>query len=229
MSSGDNSDDEVIIHETVVVSQGETPGMSPTERPPRFERSSPLPTRVRDGSFQEAHLEVSGQLVPWTSVKRISLGIIEQMVKDSELKKGPLRQMMQKVTGGEDTSSAKDRAKQVREVYILDLFTDLQDQPFRFEAGNINYKSFLDKVGYVSHHNFFRFCVHLARRVPHAEVTESTVAFLNKRRDKVARFQDFHDYELETDQQFRSGREVTTLEGVDLSKDSWMDEWTDDE
>lgn len=229
MSSGESQDDEVIIHEAVVVPAGETPGLPSGEYVPRFTRAAPLPTRVRDGSFQEGHLDAGGEAIPWSSVRRISLGIIEQMVKDSELKKGPLRKMMQKVTGGEDTSSAKDRAKQVREVYILDLFTDLQDQPFRFEAGNINYKSFLDKVGYVSHHNFYRFCVHLARRTPHAQVTQSTVAFLNKRREKVARFQDFHDYELETDQQFKTDRDVTTLEGVDLSKDSWMDEWSDDE
>ncbi len=228
MSEGDSPEEEVIIHEAVVVPAGETPGLPPVERVPRFERSSPLPTRIRDGSFEDAYLNAGGEQIPWTSIRCISLGIIEQMVKDSELKKGPLRKMVQKVTGGEDNNSAKDRAKQVREVYLLDLFTDLQDQPFRFEAGNINYKSYLDKVGYVSHHNFFRFCVHLARRVPHARVTQSTVAFLNKRRDRVARFQDFHDYELETDQQFKTDRDVTTLEGVDLSKDSWMEEWTDE-
>ncbi len=225
-----DSEDEVIIHEAVVAAPGETPGLPPVERGPlRFERATPLPIRVRDGSFTQTYLDASGEKIPWTSVRRIALGIIEQMVKDSELKKGALRQMVQKVTGGEDSSSAKDRAKQVREVYILDVFTDLQDQPFRFEAGNINYKSFLDKVGYVSHHNFFRFCVHLTRHVPHALVTNSLIALLGKRRDRVARFQDFHDFELETDQQFKTDRDVASLEGVDLSRDSWMDEWTDDE
>ena len=229
MSTGDSQDD-VIIHEAMVVPPGETPGLPPSEpAAPRFERSTPLPVRIRDGSFSESHLNAGGEQIPWTSVRRMSLGIIEQMVKDSELKKGPLRQMVQKVTGGEDNNSAKDRAKQVREVYILDVFTDIQDQPFRFEAGNINYKSFLDKVGYVSHHNFFRFCVHLSRRLPHILVTNSVVAFLGKRRERVARFQDFHDYELETDQQFKTDRDITPMSSVDLSKDSWMDEWTDDE
>jgi hypothetical protein len=223
--TGEN-DAEVVIHETKILGEAEAIGI--VSRPaPRFERAAPLPTRVRDGSFHEDHLDAGGEQIPWSSVKYVALGVIDQMVKDSELKKGPLRKMMQKVVGGEDSSSAKDRAKQVREVFLLDVFTDLQDQPFRFEAGNINYKSFLDRVGYVSHHNFFRFCVHLARKVPHVTITQSLASFLGKRRDRVAHFADFHDYELEVDQQFRFSREVVPMEGIDLSNDSWIDEWSD--
>lgn len=207
---------------------GETPVVD-TAAATRFARSTPLPTRVRDGSFQPEHLEAGGERIPWSSVRYIALGVIDQMVKDSELKKGALRKMMQKVVGGEDNSSAKERAKQVREVYLLDVFTDLQDQPFRFEAGNINYKSFLDRVGYVSHHNFFRFVVHFARRVPHATITQSMASFLAKRREKVAHFDDFHDFEMETEQQFRHNRDILALEGIDLSIDSWIDEWDENE
>lgn len=227
MAPGPDDDGEVVIHETAVVDESEAAALR--SRPaPRFERAKPLPTRVRDGSFEEDHLDAGGEPIPWASVKGLALGVIDQMVKDSELKKGPLRKMMQKVVGGEDTSSAKDRAKQVREVYLLDIFTDGQEQPFRFEAGNINYKSFLDQVGYVSHHNFFRFCVHLARKVPHATVTQSLASFLAKRRDRVAHFADFHDYELETEQQFKFDRDVLPLQGIDLANDSWIEEWTDD-
>lgn len=226
----DEGDGDVIIHETQVVEPAEAAALRSKPRPaPRFERAAPLPTRVRDGSFEEEYLDAGGERIPWTSVKSMALAVIDQMVKDSELKKGPLRKMMQKVTGGEDTNSAKDRAKQVREVYLLDVFTDLQDQPFRFEAGNVNYKSYLDRVGYVSHHNFYRFVVHLARRVPHATITASLAAFLGKRRERVVHFPDFHDFELETEQQFRFERDVLPLEGIDLSKDSWVEEWTEDD
>jgi hypothetical protein len=227
VEGGDADGDQVVILETTVVGAAES-----APRPkstPRFERSTPLPVRVRDGSFKEDHLDAGGEQIPWTSIKWMALGVIDQMVKDSELKKGPLRKMMQKVVGGEDTSSAKDRAKQTREVFILDVFTDFQDQPFRFEAGNINYKSFLDKVGYVSHHNFFRFCVHFARRVPHALITQSLAAFLAKRRDRVAHFPDFHDFELEIEQQFKFERDTVPMESVDLSNDSWVDEWESDD
>lgn len=227
----DEGEGDVVIHETKVVDAAEAAAIrTQPKAAPRFERAAPLPTRVRDGSFGEEHLEAGGEQIPWSSVKFLALGVIDQMVKDSELKKGPLRKMMQKVTGGEDTNSAKDRAKQVREIYLLDLFTDLQDQPFRFEAGNVNYKSFLDKgVGYVSHHNFYRFVVNLARHVPHATITQSMAAFLAKKRERIAHFPDFHDFELETEQQFRFERDVLPLEGVDLSKDSWVDEWSEDE
>jgi hypothetical protein len=227
MSVGEDESSEVVIHESKVVPEAEAAELRP-KGPPRFERATPLPTRVRDGSFGDEHLDAGGEKIPWTSVRYVALGVIDQMVKDSELKKGPLRKMMQKVTGGEETSSAKDRARQVREVYLLDLYTDLQDQPFRFEAGNINYKSFLPQAGYVSHHNFYRFVVNLARRLPHATITQSLAAFLAKRRDRVAHFQDFYDYELETEQQMRFSRDILPMSDADLSHDSWVEEWSED-
>ena len=228
MSDAGEVEGDVVIHEATVVEEVE--GAAIKSKPgPRFERSTPLPTRVRDGTFEEEYLDAGGERIPWTSIKSMALGVIDQMVKDSELKKGPLRKMMQKVVGGEDSGSAKERAKQVREVFLLDVFTDIQDQPFRFESGNINYKSYLDRVGYVSHHNFFRFCVHFARRVPHVTITQSLASFLAKRRDRVAHFPDFHDYELETDQQFRFSRDILPMEGIDLSVDSWMDEWAEED
>lgn len=227
----DEGEEDVIIHEARVVdpAAAETPLRTMPRPAPRFERSAPLPTRVRDGSFSEEALDAGGERIPWSSVKFIALGVIDQMVKDSEPKTGPLRKMMQKVTGGEDTSSAKDRAKQVREVYLLDLFTEIQDQPFRFEAGNINYKGFLDKAGYVSHHNFYRFVVRLLRQVPGAVVvTQSLAGFVAKRRDRVAHFSDFHDYEMEAEQQFKFDRDVLPIAEVDLSNESWVDEWESD-
>lgn len=194
-----------------------------------YERSAPLPMRVRDGSFQDDHFLASGEKVLYSAVKCLALGVIDQMVKDSELKKGALQKMVKKVTGGDDSDSAKERAKQTRQIYILDVFTDLQEQPYRFEGGSVNYKSFLDKVTYVSHHNFYRFCVHFARRVPHAKTTSSLLAFVAKRREKVSHYDDFHDFELEIAQQIRFDRDLLPVSELDLSRDSWMEEWTDDD
>ena len=228
MSGENESEEEVVIHTTEVV--GEAPSADAAPRARHYERSSPLPMRIREGSFEEEHLNANGEQVPWSSIKHLALGVIDQMVRDSELKKGPLQKMVKKVTGGgEDNDSAKDRAKKTRQIYILDVFSEVQDQPFRFAASTINYKSFLDKVGYVSHHNFYRFCVHFARRVPDAVATTSTAAFLAKRRDKVAHFNDFHDFELEVAQQVRFERDLVPISELDLSRDSWMDEWTDDD
>ena len=222
----DEAEEDVVIHTTEVVGQA-TESDLPKKR--HYERLTPLPSRVRDGSFEEEYLDAGGVQVPWESVSFLGLGIIDQMVRDSELKKGPLQKMVKKVTGGEESDSAKDRAKTVREVYILDVFTDVQEQPFRFAGGNINYKSFLDKVGYVSYHNFFRFCVHFARRVPHAKCTTSMEAFLAKKRERVAHFNDFHDFEMEVLQQIKFDRDVVAIEDLDLSRDSWMEEWTLDD
>lgn len=224
MSDGD--EEEVVIHTAEVVESTDEDDQ-PKQR--HYERVTPLPNRIRDGSFEEEFLVAAGQEVPWSSVQVVALGVIDQMVRDSELKKGPLRKMVKKVTGGEESDSAKDRAKTVREVYLLDVFTDVQEQPFRFEGGSINYKSFLDKVGYVSHHNFFRFCVHFARRVTHAKCTTSLEAFVAKRRDRVAHYNDYHDFELELVQQIRLDRDLIPIEEIDLSRDSWMEEWSLDD
>ena len=224
--SSESDADEVVIHTTKVEGQATE---EDRPKPLHHERLTPLPNRIRDGSFEEDHLNAGGEQVPYTSIKYLAMAVIDQMVKASELKKGPLQKMVKKVTGGEEEKSVKDRAKTTRQVYLLDVFTDTQDQPFRFAAGNVNYKSFLDKVGYVSHHNFYRFCVHFARRVKHAKCTTSTAAFMAKRREKVAYFDDYHDFELEVTQQIKFDRDMVDIEGLDLSRDSWMEEWTDDD
>ena len=211
--SDQEENDEVVIHSTEVVGAASEEELAPKVR--HYQRVTPLPTRVRDGSFEEEHLNAGGEEVPYSSIKYIAVAVIDQMVK--------------KVTGGDDTDSPKERARVTREVFIMDVFTDVQDQPFRFAGGTVNYKSFLDKVGYVSHHNFFRFVVHFARRVPHAIATTSTAAFIAKRREKVARFNDFHDFELEMDQQIRFERDLIPVSDIDLSRDNWMEEWTLDD
>jgi hypothetical protein len=220
-----DDDDDVVIHTSTVI--GNAPGASP--KPRMYERSAPLPSRVRDGSFEEEHLIAGGEEVPYEAIEYFALGVIDQVVKASELKKGPLQKMVKKVTGGEESDSAKDRAAHTRQIYILDVFTSVQDQPFRFAAANVNYKSFLDKVTYVSMHNFFRFVVHFARKIPHATVTASTAAFIAKKRDKVSHYCDFHDFELEVAQQFRFNRDLIPVSEVDLSRDNYIEEWTLDD
>lgn len=224
--SDESGDGEVVIHEASVVE-----GVTAQEARPRFERGG-LPTRVRDGGFEEEYLLAGNEQIPWSSVHFVALGIIDQMVKDSELKAGALRKMVKKVTGGgsDDKGSAKDRAKVTRELFLMDVFTDVQEQPFRFAAGNVHYKTFLDKVGYVSHHNFYRFVVHLLRHLAEdVRVTTSLGAFLAKDRMRVSHFDDYHDFELEVSQQMRHGRDVLTIADVDLSRDSWVEEWDEDE
>ena len=137
--------------------------------------------------------------------------------------------MVKKVTAGEGKEDGKAKGQETRAVYILDVFTEVQEQPFRFAGDSVNYKSFLDKVGYVSHHNFFKFCVHFARRVPQAQCTSSLRGFISKRKDKVAHFPDYHDFELEVFQQIRTGRDIISINELDLSRDNWMDEWSDDD
>ena len=225
--------DEVVIHETSVATSTDVKVGEADSKVDSVDRraglASPLPIRIRDGSFEDDHLNAAGEPVPYDSITFMALGVIDQMTKDSTLKAGAVQKMVKKVTGGSTKDNPKERAKQTREVYILDVFTTLQDPPFRFVASSINYKQFLDRAGYVSHHNFYKFCVHFARRVaPETQVNTSYAMFLAKNKLKVAHFEDYHDFELEVALQQRQQRDMQTLEDVDLSKDSWVEEWTDD-
>ena len=219
---------EVVIHEASVLEN-----VTAESAKRKFARSGGLPIRVRDGGFEEEYLLAGNEKVPWDSIYFVALGIIDQMVKDSELKAGALRKMVKKVTAGgsgNEKGNAKDRAKVTRELYLFDVFSEVQEQPFRFAAGNIHYKTFLDKVGYVSHHNFYRFCVQFLRHLPEeVRVTTSLGAFMAKDRMRLAHFPDYHDFELEVSQQIRGERDVITLSEVDLSRDSWVEEWSDDD
>ena len=53
--------------------------------------------------------------------------------------------------------------------------------------------------------------------------------FLAKKRERVAHFNDFHDFEMEVLQQIKFDRDVVAIKDLDLSRDSWMEEWTLDD
>lgn len=191
------------------------------------ERGTPLPTRVRDGQFEEEHLVLEGLRVPWGDVYFLALGIIDQVVKDNDGPKGVFRKMMGKAMGKDDDSKSSNRGRQVSEVYILDLFIEGYEQAFRFDSGAINYRQFLDEVGYISLHNFFKFCVHLARRTSQARFDQSLVGFLARRREQVRHYDAIYDFELELQSLIDKLDDQTEQQQVDLSRDSWMDEWSD--
>ncbi|MCA9794168.1 MAG: hypothetical protein KC910_20310 [Candidatus Eremiobacteraeota bacterium] len=191
------------------------------------ERGTPLPTRIRDGQFEDEHLMLDGLRVPWDDVYFMALGIIDQVVKDNDGPKGVFRKMMGKARGSDDESKSSNRGRHVSEVYILDLFVDGYEQAFRFDSAAINYRQFLDEVGYISMQNFFKFCVHLARRTTRARFDASLVGFLGRRRELVRHFDAIYDFELEVQNFIDRMDDQTEQKDVDLSRDSWMDEWSD--
>ncbi len=195
----------------------------------QHERNTPLPNRVRDGQFEDDVLILQGAEIPWDDVQFMALGVIDQVVKDADGPKGVFRKMMGKVMGKEEQkqSGSKDRSRQVREVYLLDMVVAGYDQVFRLDSGSINYRQFLDEVGYVSLHNFYRFCVHLARRATKSRIDASLEAFLGRRRESLKHYAAFYDFELEMQNMAEDLEAQTPQSELDLSRDSWVEEWSD--
>lgn len=193
----------------------------------KHSRSTPLPARAREGSFTEEHLILGGAEIPWGDVHHVSLGIVDQTVRDAQAAGGMMRKVVGKVMGKEDESKggSHQKGKQVREVYLLDLYCEGYAQPFRLDSGSINYRMFLDEVGYVSMHNFFRFTVRLCRQLGAALFDESLVAFLARRRESVRHYGALYDFELDVAASMDREEAWTAQTEVDLTRDSWVEEW----
>lgn len=190
-----------------------------------YARSTPLPTRVRSGQMEKDCLLLEAVEVPWQDIELITLGVIDQIVRDADAPKTTMQKMMGKVMGKEDDKKSSRGQKEVREVYLLDLYVKGHPGAFRIDSGNLNYRSFLDEVGYVSLHNFYRFCVRLVRGASGTRVDDSMVAFLNRRREAVRHYNAVYDYELEAQQMLDRIDSLTPQAELDLSRESWVDEW----
>ncbi|MEW6278286.1 MAG: hypothetical protein AB1758_06670 [Candidatus Eremiobacterota bacterium] len=200
-------------------------------RHPIHHRTTPLPLRVKSGTMGDQLLTLetaNGPLeVPWGDVELVALGMIEEIPMDVQAPKGALRQMFGKITG-KASENEERKLRQVREIYLLDLYTSSFEQPFRIDSATVNYKSFLGHdMSYVSFQNFFRLVTRLARGCTSARFDESVTAFLNRRRDAVKRYPAVYDFELEL-QQIRSRMDELTEHGaLNLQRETWADEWDD--
>lgn len=195
----------------------------------QLNRSIPLPSRVRTGAFEDDELVLENARIPWGEVECLALGIIDLVVKEAEAPRGAMRKMMGKVMGKDEENKSSNRSGQVRETYIVDLFVEGEPRAFRLESGNVSYRQFLDEVGYVSLHNFYKFCVHLTRRCTEAKVNPGMAAFLKRKRESVEHFPALYDFELEVQAQRLEQEQprLTPVSELDLSRDNWADEWDD--
>lgn len=199
-------------------------------RQPIHERSTPLPRRVKSGKITETHFQVDipdlePMEIPWDQIELMTLGLIEETPTDVSGPKGAMRQMFGKLTG-KASENEERKTRQVREVYLLDLYQRNQGQPFRLDSATVNYKSFLGPdMSFVSFQNFFRLATRLARHAGQARFDENLVNFFNRRRDQVRKYPAVYDYELEIPSLRMKLEHLAGPDQLKLDRETWADEW----
>lgn len=205
--------------------------LGPSEpRPPRevrHERNRPLPFRVREGCFEEDVLILENIEIPWEDISLLSLAIIEWEVKAAEGPQTMVQKMIGKSLMGREEEKGAGKGRQTSDIYILDIFVEGYDQAFRVDSANLNYRQFLDEIGYISLHNFYKFIVKLCRGAVNARVDPSIVAFLARKRHEIRRYGATYDFELEVQNFLNNLDSMIPQADLDLSRDSWMDDWED--
>ncbi|MBI3925257.1 MAG: hypothetical protein HY319_06930 [Armatimonadetes bacterium] len=203
------------------------PEPSTGSRALHHDRSVPLPSRVRSGSMEEESLVLEGAEIPWEDITLIGLGIVEWVVKDAEGPQTMVQKMIGKALMGREEEKGSGKGKQTSDVYFLDLFAQGHDQAFRFDSATVNYRQFLDDVGYISLHNFYKLVIQLCRRAVNARFDPSMAAFVERRRHEVRRYGAIYDFELEIQNFMNRLDTMIPQSELDLSRDNWMDEWDD--
>jgi hypothetical protein len=178
--------------------QGRQP-VPPEQRLERLSRTS-LPVRVKSGEFSEGALNLetaNGRCeVSWDQVEFICLGVIEDQVGEGPANRSGLRNMVRKLFFGENNNEQVKR--KTRDTYLLDVYVRGQEPPYRFEAINVNYRSFLGRVSYISAKNFLRLVARLASKSRESYLDASTVALLEATRERIRRYASVNDFELES-------------------------------
>jgi hypothetical protein len=159
---------------------------------------------VKSGEFTAAGIsfetQAGGVFVDWARVEMLALGVVEEAFGEAHTQKSGMRAMVRKFFFGESQAD-QQRLRKIRDVYLLDLFVRAQPQPFRIDAGTVNYRSFLG--GHVSHSssmNFRRLMVKLVPACVEAHLDPSVVAYLNKQRERIRRCGAIYDFELDNAQ-----------------------------
>ena len=163
-------------------------------------RSSRLPYRVKGGKLEKEYLVLETPAgpkeIPWSSVKLLTLGIIESQLGMGEEHKSFLRSMIRSVVFG-DKINEEPKVKSVQRTMLLDIFVEGEELPFRLDSAYINYRAFLGKVSHISAQNFKKLLALLALNSRECRLDHSLVNFLAPRMKIEKSFASLYDYELE--------------------------------
>lgn len=160
-----------------------------------------LPVRVKSGAMTDDCLHIITSCdekdIEWASIEYICLGAIDEATRGTEAPKSNMRKVFSKIFFGEQSKDEIEKAP-MRTSYVIDIYTKNQECAFRLDSSNINYKSFLEDVSYMSFHNFKILLQKLVDNAKNSYFNKSAIALLLRKKDKIQRYSSIYDFELDT-------------------------------
>jgi hypothetical protein len=159
-----------------------------------------IPLRIKSGHFSQEYFHMvtsSGEIaIPLSSIHYICLGIIEEQAANADGPKSNMRNVIRKLFFGEKPQD--DNQKQpTRKLFLVDIYVEGQEAPYRLDSSNINYKTFLGEVSYISQHNFKKLFSLIVDQGTHGRFNRSAAAFYIKKPDRVHVYNSIYDFELD--------------------------------
>ena len=79
-----------------------------------------------------------------------------------------------------DGSKEEENSHVIKTFYLFDIYVKDQTVPFRINGGFVNYKSFLNKIGYISLENFKMLLKEFAYRAKDSRFNKTICSFISK-------------------------------------------------
>ena len=159
-----------------------------------------LPVRIKSGSIQDDHIHIEtskeSEDISFADIDYICLGIIEEKFTSSEPPKSKMRTMVNGLLGGARGGKETKIRPESRMINILDIYTKGNDVPYRIDASAINYKGFIDKIGYISRDNFRNLLKSICIKASDSKFSASLISFMLKMREKPIVFSSLDDFIL---------------------------------
>lgn len=145
--------------------------------------SSKVPFRIKSGKFLDSYAEVEisdeTRKIDYSDIEYICAGVIKDKTISATPPKTGLGKMLNSLFS-KDSNKDEDNTPIIKTFYLLDIYVKDQAVPFRINGGFVNYKSFLEKIGYISLENFKMLLKEFAFRAKKSKFNKTACDFLKK-------------------------------------------------
>ena len=145
--------------------------------------SSKVPFRIKSGKFLDSYVEVEisdeTRKIIYSDIEYICAGVIKDKTISATPPKTGIGKMLNSLFS-KDVSKDDENTPIVKTFYLLDIYVKEQSVPFRINGGFVNYKSFLEKIGYISLENFKMLLKEFSFRAESSKFNRTAFDFLKK-------------------------------------------------
>ncbi len=145
--------------------------------------SNKVPFRVKSGKFlgDSVELEISDDVknVNYSDIEYMCAGVIKDKTISATPPKTGIGKMLNTLFS-KDGSKEEENSHVIKTFYLLDIYIKDQTVPFRINGGFVNYKSFLNKIGYISLENFKMLLKEFAYRAKDSRFNKTICSFISK-------------------------------------------------